>query len=83
MTATVKRGSYELGDYILNVPFDRNKKIYQGSSSATEERERLIHYFLNYSQNASWSYLAGKLYYWGYDTALSEARRFIKGVPGM
>ena len=82
VTATMKLEDGELGNWILDVPFSICEKIHQQSSTATQEREGLIHYFINYSEYASWRYLAGKLYYREHHEALSAARRFIKRAPG-
>ena len=68
MTATVPLGVVdhldggELGDLVLRVPASKCMEIHEQSSTAAEERERLIHYYLNYSEYASWSRLAGRLY---------------------
>ena len=82
VTATVTLQGDELGDQVLLVPWTKCKEIHQQSSSAAEERARLIHYYLNYSAYASWSHLAGRLYSRQHHDALSVARRFIKTEPG-
>ena len=82
MTATVKLEDDHLGNWILDVPPSKCNEIHQQSSTAAQERERLICYFLNYSEYASWSYLAGRLYYREHHKALSAARRFIDRAPG-
>ena len=78
----MKLENYELGLNILTVPLTKHNEIHQQSSTAAQEREGLIHYFLNYSEYASWSYLAGRLYWREHHEALSAARRFIKRAPG-
>lgn len=80
--AIVKLECYELGEWILTDPKPKCEEIYQQSSTAAQEREGLIYYFLNYSEFASWRYLAGQLYYRQHYEALSAARRFIKTAPG-
>ena len=82
VTATVPLQDNKLGSEILLVPQSKCKEIDQQSSSAVEERARLIHYYLNYSEYASWSDLAGNLYCSQYHDSLSAARRFIKTEPG-
>ena len=82
VTATVPLEHDELGSRVLLVPESKRKEIHQQSSSAVEERERLIHYYLNYSPYASWSHLAGRLYCGQYHDALSATKKFIKREPG-
>ena len=82
VTATVPLEHDELGNWVLRVPEDKCKEIHQQSSTATEERESLIHFYLNNSEYASWSHLAGKLYSRQHHGALSAVRRFIKTEPG-
>ena len=82
MTATLPLDDNELGQWVLGVPESKRDEIHQQSPIAAEERERLIRYYLNYSPYASWSHLAGKLYYRQHHDALSAARRFIKTEPG-
>ena len=82
VTATVPLEDDELGFWVLRVPEDKYKEIHQQSSTATEERENLIHFYLNNSPYASWSHLAGKLYSRQHHDALSAVRRFIKTEPG-
>ena len=82
VTATVPLEGDELGGRILLVPVREREEIRQQSSTAAEERERLISYYLNYSEYASWADLAGRLYRGQHHDALSAARRFIKTEPG-
>ena len=82
VTATVPLESDELGESVLRVLDGEREEIRQQSSTATEERERLICYYLNYSEYASWGHLAGRLYCRQHHDALSAARRFIKTEPG-
>ena len=82
VTATVPLEDNELGDWVLGVPESKCEEIHEQSSTAAEERERLIHYYLNYSEYASWSHLTGSLYSRQHHDALSAARRFIKTEPG-
>ena len=75
-------GVMVLGVMVLGVPTSKCREIHQQSSSTAEERERLIHYYLNYSPYASWSHLAGSLYLEQHHDALSAMRKFIKREPG-
>ena len=68
-TATVNE--YKLGDDVLSLP-----------PSKQSERSKIIEYFVKYSPYASWSRLAGRLYYEEEHEALSAARKFIKGIVG-
>ena len=52
------------------------------SLSKLSERSEMINYFIKYSSYASWSLLAGRLYYCEEDEALSTARKFIKATVG-
>ena len=80
--ATVPLEGNELGNWVLRVPESKRKEIHQQSSSAAQERERLIHYYLNYSPYAIWSHLAGRLYRRQHHDALSATKKFIKREPG-
>ena len=90
VTATVPFGKInlgvlnggELGGSVLTVPLSKCMEIHQQSSTAAEERDRLIHYYLNYSEYASWSRLASRLYRRQHHDALSAAKTFIKTEPG-
>jgi hypothetical protein len=82
VTATVPLEDDELGRSVLRAPESKCQEIHWQSSTAVEERERLIHYYLNYSEYASWGHLAGRLYHRQHHDALSAARRFIKTEPG-
>jgi hypothetical protein len=82
VTATVPLEDDELGGVILSVPEIERQNIHRQSSTAAEEREGLIHRYLNYSEYASWDDLASRLYYREHHDALSAARRFIKTEPG-
>ena len=50
--------------------------------SKRSERSKIIECFIKYSPYASWSWLAGKLYYKEEHEALSAARKFIKRTVG-
>ena len=82
VTATVPLEDNELGNWILRVPERKCKEIHQQSSTAAEEREKLILHYLNYAEYASWSDLADSLYFRQHHDALSAVRRFIKTEPG-
>ena len=82
VTATVPLEVDELGGVVLFVPDSKREEILWQSSTAAEVREKLIRYYLNYSEYANWGDLAGRLYYRQHHDALSAARRFIKIEPG-
>ena len=83
VTATVPLEDDELGGRVLGVSESKRKeRIHQQSSTAAEERERLIHHYLNYTEYASCSHLAGRLYCRQHYDVLSAVRRFIKTKPG-
>ena len=82
VTATVPLKGDKLGGSVLLVPRSKCEEIRRQSSTAAEEREKLISYYLNYSEYASWGDLAGRLYREQHHDALSAARRFIKTEPG-
>ena len=76
-TASVEE--VELGHYILLVPLSKHEEIQQQKSNY---RESLIDYFIKYSPYASWTWLAGRLYYRERHEALSAVKKFIKGTRG-
>ena len=78
-TVTFKEDDLEK---ILFIPVSKMEELRQQSSTTAEYREGLIDYFLKYSELASWSDLAGRLYYFEQHEAVVAARRFIKGTPG-
>ena len=80
VTATVPID--ELGGRVLEVVRSKCWEIRLQSSTDAKKRERLIRYYLSYSEYASWSHLAGKLYRRQHLEALSAARKFIKTEPG-
>ena len=88
VTATVPIGEFDflscgqLGGSVLIIPGSKCREIHHQSSTDAEERERLIHYYLNYSPYASWSRLAGRLYHEQHLEALSAAKKFIRTEPG-
>ena len=67
-TATVDEGT--LGNVLHPPPSKRS------------ERSKMIEYFIKYSPYASWSSLAGRLYYEEKHEVLSAARKFIKETVG-
>ena len=68
----------KLGD-ILTVPGNKREEIQQQRSNY---RQAVIDYFIKYSPYASWTWLAGKLYYEKEHDALSAVKKFIKGTRG-
>ena len=79
VTATVNDD--QLGDW-LNVPSSIREAIRGKTSTSAEYRERVIEYIIQYSPHATWSDLAGQLYFNKCPEALAAARRFIKRTPG-
>ena len=66
----------------LNVPYSKQDKIREKTSTSAEYREGLINYFIQYSPYATWSDLSGELYDYECPEAVAAARRFIKRTPG-
>ena len=79
VTATVKDNQLRK---CLCVPASIQKEIKEKTSTSAEFREKVIEYTIHYSPYATWSDLAGQLYYWECPEALAAARRFIKRIPG-
>ena len=61
------------------VPLSKQRKL---QLQKKEYRSEIIRYFIEYSPYASWSFIAGRLYYLEEHKALSIAMTFIKGTPG-
>ena len=76
-TASVEEN--KLGDDILWVPRSKLEEIQRQRS---KYRESLILYYMFYSPYASWTWLAGQLYYYKEHEALSAVKKFIKGTRG-
>ena len=79
VVATV--GEDDLGA-VLNVPGSKREEFRQQSSTTADYRQRLIEYFIKYSQWASWSDLASWLYHYDQPAAVEAARAFITQTPG-
>ena len=82
VTATIE--AINLGN-TLAVPYSKQDEMQQllwCSASGQELKAAFIDYFLKYSDYASWSDLASKLYYFEHHKALAEAKEFISGSPG-
>ena len=80
VTATVN--DYELARVILQVPRSIRDEIREKTSTSADFREGTIEYYVQYSPQATWPELAGRLYYYEYGEALTAARRFIKRTHG-
>ena len=80
VTATVDDD--ELADDILEVPYSIVDEIRGRTSTSADFREGVIEYYEQYSPQATWAQLAGKLYYCKNGEALATARKFIKRTPG-
>ena len=74
-------GERELGK-VLYVAESKREEFQQQSSTTADYRQRLIDYFIKYSQWASWSNLASRLYGCGTPSAVEAARAFITQTPG-
>lgn len=66
----------------LAIPSSKLKEIQLQSSTTVQERDGLIDYFIKYTEYASWSDLANRLYQGGHHKAVAAAKRFIKQAPG-
>ena len=80
VTATI--GDDELAYDILDVSSSIRDEIRENTSTSADVREGAIEYYVQYSPQATWTELAGELYYEEYGEALAAARRFIKRTPG-
>ena len=59
---------------------DKTRELYDGLE---QQRSQLVHYWKSVSPYASWTYLAGELYYWGQEeSALAAAKRYFQRAPG-
>ena len=81
VTATVNDDD-RLAKNILQVPYTIREEIREKTSTSADFREGAIEYYVQYSPRATWTELAGRLYYWECGEALAAARRFIKRTPG-
>ena len=66
----------------LRVPDSIQREIRKKTSTSADFREGAIEYYVQYSPQATWAELAGRLYYRECGVALAAARRFIKRTPG-
>ena len=80
VTATVD--DRKLADNILQLPYSIRDEIREKTSTSADFREGAIEYYAQYSPRATWTELAGQLYYEECGEALAAARRFIKRTPG-
>ena len=80
VTATVDDD--RLAVNILRVPDSICYKIKEKTSTSADFREGVIEYHMQYSPQATWDELAGRLYCMECGEALAAARRFIKKTPG-
>ena len=80
VTATVD--VEELAGDILLLPQSIHFKTKRKTSTTADFRERIIEYYVKYSPHASWTELAGRLYYMECHEALAAAKKFIKRTPG-
>ena len=80
VTATVD--DHKLAEFVLEVPRSIQDKIREKTSTFADFREGTIEYYVQYSSQATWPELAGRLYWEKCGEALAAARKFIKRTPG-
>ena len=75
---------WRLGVY-LRVPDSVQEKLGQQCDNDEEQRNEVISWWLQSSPYAldSWKWLSGQLLYWGEESALAAAKRYIHQTPGM
>ena len=68
----------------LNIPGSVSKKIRESCDDEKHERDELLHYWRNFSCFSlwSWTFLGGRLHYYGEETALTAAKAYIQRAPG-
>ena len=62
---------------VLHVPLSRWEIIETTFSTETARRQAAVDWWLRYSPTASWTWLAGRLYYWKERTALEAVSQYI------
>ena len=62
---------------LLNLPVSRREIIERNVSTETERKKTAVDWWLRYSPNASWTWLAGRLYYSEERTALEAVSQYI------
>ena len=70
VTATI--GDDELAYDILDVSSSIRDEIRENTSTSADFREGAIEYYVQYSPQATWTELAGELYYEEYGEALAQ-----------
>ena len=68
----------------LRVPLSVQMKLRQQCNNGEEHRNELIGWWLQYSPYAldSWKWLSGQLLYFGEESALAAAKRYVHQPPG-
>ena len=68
----------------LRVPGSVQRKLRQQCDNDEERRNELISWWLQYSPYAldSWKWLSGQLLYYGEESALAAAKRYVHQTPG-
>ena len=68
----------------LNIPDSVWEKIRERCDDEKHERDELLHYWMNFSCFSlwRWTFLGGRLHYWGEETALTAAKAYIQRAPG-
>jgi hypothetical protein len=66
----------------LWMPTSVGDKIRAQSESEEERRNRLVDWWLKTSPYASWQWLSGWSHYFGWERAVSAAKRYFQRAPG-
>ena len=66
----------------LWIPLSLRSKIETESESEEERRSKLVQYWLKSSPYASWQWLSGWSHYFGQESAVSAAKRYVQRAPG-
>ena len=69
-------------DTSLGIPLSIRHKIKEEHESPEERKKAVINYWLLYVPNASWSTLAGSLWYLKKEKALEKVQRYIQKAAG-
>jgi hypothetical protein len=72
-------------EYCLRVPRSVQEMLRQQCDNDEERRNELISWWLHSSPYAldSWNWLSGQLLYFGMESAIAAAKRYIHQTPGM
>ena len=76
---TVKTDQLQYWVYMYIPDSVRDKIVMQ----CDDRRDQCIHYWREISPYASWTWLAGRLHFWGESVAEAAAKRYFQRVPGV